>query len=390
MALAPYLSKVRRHIHASPELSFQEFHTSAYIAERLRDMGIPFQEGVAGTGIVALIQGDGPQDRCVALRADIDALPITELNETPYRSTRPGVMHACGHDAHTACLLGAAKILWEMRAELKGAVKLLFQPGEEQSPGGASLMIRDGALEGPRPFAIFGLHVYPELSVGHFGFRPGQYMASSDEIRIRITGKGGHGALPHLAIDPIPIAAQVITALQQIVSRKSNPLFPMVLTFGKIAGGTATNVIPDQVELWGTLRTFQEEERQKALGLIREITTQICAAFGAQALIDVPPGYPSLYNETALTEWAMGMAGHYNGDDHVHRLDMRMTAEDFAFYAREIPGCFFRLGTNRDHIAFTAAVHSPLFDLDENALSEGAGMMAYLAYEALIRASKSA
>jgi amidohydrolase len=379
----PEIQAIRHHIHANPELSFLEVQTSDFISEKLTGWGISHTRGIAGTGIVALIEGKNPHTRCIALRADMDALPIQEANETEYRSQNSGIMHACGHDVHSSCLLGAARILHELRDEWEGSIKLIFQPGEEQHPGGASLMIKEGVLENPRPQAIFALHVYPHLPSGTVGFRPGQYMASADEIYITIKGKGGHAALPHQTVDPIAIAALLITGLQQVVSRKSNPLIPSVLTFGKIQGGFATNVIPDEVVLLGTFRTMDEKWRAEAHKWIHDFTQQTCAAYGATADIDMPPGYPSLFNDPALTAKAIDWAKEYVGAEQVRQLDMRMAGEDFSFYTHDIPGCFFRIGTSLNNEQFTAPVHNAHFDIDENALKTGVGMMAWCAVNAL-------
>ena len=379
----PELRTIRRHLHAHPELSYQEYETAKFVASELDKIGIPYHAGVADTGIVALIIGKNPDKKCIALRADMDALPIHEANDCAYKSQNDGVMHACGHDVHTTCLLGAAKILHSLKDKFEGTIKLIFQPGEEKSPGGASLMINEGVLENPRPEAIFGLHVFPQLPAGNVGFRQGQYMASADEIYITIKGKGGHAALPHETVDPIAITALIITGLQQIVSRKSNPLSPTVLTFGKITGGSATNVIPDSVELMGTLRTFDETWRKQAKELIRTIATQIATAYGAEAIIDIPDGYPSLTNNPELTARATSFAKDYLGDENVHQLEMRMGAEDFSFYTQHIKGCFFRIGTNTNNEHFLAPVHNAHFDIDESALITGAGMMAYLGYSML-------
>ena len=375
----PEIQAIRHHIHAHPELSFEEYKTAAFVSAKLTEWGIKHQTGVAGTGIVGLIEGKNPGKRCIALRADMDALPIQEQNEAPYCSQNDGIMHACGHDVHTSCLLGAAKILNDLRSEWEGTIKLIFQPGEEKHPGGASLMIAAGVLENPKPNAIYALHVYPHLPSGTVGFRAGQYMASADEIYITIEGKGGHAALPHQTVDPIAIAAQVITGLQQIISRKGNPLIPSVLTFGMIKGGFATNVIPDKVELLGTFRTMDEPWRAEAHKWIKDFTEQTCAAYGAKAIVDMPPGYPSLFNDPTLTAKAEGFAKEYMGAANVRTLDLRMAGEDFSFYTHHVPGCFFRIGTSKDGKQFTAPVHNAHFDIDEDALITGMGMMAWCA-----------
>lgn len=374
---------IRHHIHSHPELSFQEYETAKFISSKLTEYGIPHTTGVAGTGVIALIEGKNPEKKCIALRADMDALPIQEANDTSYKSQHENVMHACGHDVHTTCLLGAARILQELKDQFEGTVKLIFQPGEEKHPGGASLMIAAGALEAPKPDAIFALHVYPHLPCGTVGVRAGQYMASADEIYITIEGKGGHAALPHQTIDPIAIAAQVITALQQVISRKANPLIPSVLTFGKIAGGFATNVIPDKVELLGTFRTMDETWRYEAHQWIEKITHQICESYGATAKVEIPKGYPSLYNDPELTRQTEAWAKAFMGAEQVKTLNLRMAAEDFSFFAQKIPACFFRIGTNQNNERFTAPVHNAHFDIDEEALKIGVGMFAWVTINAL-------
>lgn len=374
------LIAIRRYLHQHPELSFEEYQTSIYIQQQLDAIGIRYTAGIAGTGIIAYVEGNNPTKKCIALRADMDALPIQEENNNDYTSVNQGVMHACGHDVHTTCLLGAVKILHKYRHQFEGTIKILFQPGEELSPGGASIMIAEGALENPKPEAIVGLHVFPDLPAGYVGFRQGEYMASADEIYINIYGKGGHAALPHKTIDPITITAQVITALQQIVSRKSNPLTPSVLTFGKITGGNANNVIPDMVRIEGTFRTFDEEWRAEALELVKKIAINTAEMYGGSATIEIPQGYPSVYNEPALTEQIENCAKEYLGEDKVTALDKRMTAEDFSFYTQVIDGCFFRLGTNKNNELYTRPVHTSNFDINEDALVTGAGLMAYIAY----------
>jgi hippurate hydrolase len=313
----------------------------------------------------------------------MDALPIQEANETEYRSQNAGVMHACGHDVHSSCLLGAAKILLDTKDNWEGTVKLIFQPGEEMHPGGASLMIKDGVLENPKPDAIFSLHVYPHLPSGTTGFRAGQYMASADEIYITIEGKGGHAALPHQTIDPIAISALVITGLQQVISRKGNPLIPSVLTFGKIQGGFATNVIPDKVEILGTFRTMDEKWRYEAHKWIKDFINDTCKAYGATATVDIPIGYPSLFNDPALTAKAENWAKDFLGEANVHKLDMRMAGEDFSFYTHHVPGCFFRIGTNKNNKEFLAPVHNAKFDIDESAMQTGMALMAWEAIQFL-------
>lgn len=368
----------RHHIHAHPELSFQEFNTAAFIAARLRDWGISFQSGLAGTGIVALIEGRNPSSRIIALRADMDALPIQEMNDVPYKSTNAGVMHACGHDVHSACLLGAAKLLQASRTDWEGTVKLIFQPGEEKHPGGASLLIKEGVLENPKPSAIVALHVYPHLPFGQLGFRLGQYMASADEIYITVKGRGGHAALPHQTVDPIVIAANLLVSLQQVISRQCNPLSPSVLSFGKIQGGVAGNVIPDEVKLEGTLRCFDETWRAKAHEIIKTHTEGLCRAMGGDAVVDIPMGYPSLFNDPILTDKVRTMATQVVGESNVIDLDLRMAAEDFSFYTHQVPGCFFRLGTAHNG-QFEKPVHNAGFDIYDEAIGIGVRMFCEVA-----------
>lgn len=374
---------IRHHIHSNPELSYEEYNTSAFISQKLTEYGIEHQTGVAGTGVIGLIKGKNPDKKCIALRADMDALPMQEANDVPYKSKNDGVMHACGHDVHSSCLLGIARILNDLKDEWEGSVKLIFQQGEEKHPGGANLLIEAGVLENPKPEAIFALHVYPHMPSGTVGFRAGQYMASTDEIYITIEGKSGHAALPNQAIDPIAIGALVVTGLQQIVSRKANPIIPSVLTFGKIEAGFATNVIPDKLELWGTLRTMNEEWRAEAHRLIREFAEHTCAAYGAKATVHIPQGYPSLYNDPEVTNKAEGWAKDILGDDNVKTLDLRMTGEDFSFYTLHMPGCFFRLGTNKNNEEFLASVHNAHFDIDEDAMKTGMETMTWITLNAL-------
>ncbi|WP_298711759.1 M20 family metallopeptidase [Chitinophaga sp.] len=376
---APDLISCRRHLHSHPELSFQEFETSKFIQQQLESWGVPFRAGVAGTGVVALIEGKNPGKKVIALRGDIDALPIEEANDVPYKSQNAGIMHACGHDVHTTVALGAARILQQLRDEFEGTVKILFQPGEEKHPGGASLMIQDGALEDPKPQAILGLHVLPAMETGLLGFRAGKYMASADEIYITIKGKGGHAAAPHLTADTILIASNLVVSLQQIISRNNDPFSPSVLSICAFNGGFTTNVIPSEVKLMGTFRAMDETWRFKAHELIRKHATELVHAMGAEIDIDILVGYPTLYNNEAVTGTARKLAEDYMGADNVVDTELRMGAEDFAFYSQVIPACFFRLGTGNKAKGITAGVHTPKFDIDERALEIGAGTMAYLA-----------
>ena len=373
---APEFIEVRHHLHAHPELSYQEFETSKFIQQKLKEYNIPF-EIKASTGVVGLIKGKNPESRVIALRADMDALPITEQNEVPYKSKNPGVMHACGHDVHSSCLLGASKILSETKSDWEGTVKLFFQPGEEKNPGGASLLIKDGALENPRPEAIFALHVNPQLEIGNLSFREGITMASADELYITIKGKGGHAAAPHLTTDTILIASHLIVSLQQIISRNNNPFSPSVLSITSIQGGHTTNVIPTEVKLMGTFRAMNEEWRFKAHELIRKQTKELVASMGAEADVHIDVGYPCVYNNKELYTKARKIAEDFMGDaNKVGETEMRMGAEDFGYYSQEIPGCFFRLGTANKAKGITAGVHTPMFNIDESAIEIGIGIMA--------------
>jgi len=373
----------RRHIHANPELSFKEYKTSAFVADKLRQIGLEPQEGIAETGVVALIEGKNPAKKVVALRADMDALPIREENAVPYKSKNDGVMHACGHDVHTSSLLGAAKILTQLREHFEGTVKLIFQPGEEKNPGGASIMIREGVLENPTPQSIIGQHVMPYIPVGKVGFREGMYMASSDEIYLTIQGKGGHGAMPENTIDPILIASHIVVALQQVVSRFIPAKIPAVLSFGKIIGNGATNVIPNEVRLEGTFRTFNEEWREKAKQKITEIAQGVAESMGGKCIVEIDKGYPFLVNNPELSRRMKNAAIEYLGVDNVVDLDIWMAAEDFAYYTHHTDACFYRLGVRNEEKGIVSGVHTPTFNIDEDALKIGAGLMAWLTLKEL-------
>ena len=373
----------RRHLHAHPELSFKEFETATFVANKLKEFGITEIESKATTGWSALIKGKNPERKVVALRADMDALPIIEANEVPYKSQNPGVMHACGHDAHTASLLGAAKILNDVRDKFEGTIKLIFQPGEEIIPGGASLMIQDKVLENPRPQAILGQHVMPFIPAGKVGFRSGLYMASTDELYLTITGKGGHGAMPETFIDPVLISAHLLVALQQIVSRVANPKIPSVLSFGRVEALGATNIIPNEVKIQGTFRTLDEAWRAKAHQKMRQIAEGIVEGMGGKLDFEIRKGYPFLKNEPALTARTMEAARAYLGAENVLDLDIWMAAEDFAFFSQEVDGCFYRLGTRNEARGITSGVHTPTFDIEEEALEIGSGLMAWLAVSEL-------
>ncbi len=378
---ADELKDIRHHLHANPELSFKEYETAAFVSDRLEALGIKFNR-LSETGVVGVIEGKDPASRVVALRADMDALPIVELNDVDYRSKNEGVMHACGHDVHTTCLLGAAKILSSLKDEWTGTAKLIFQPGEEKNPGGASLLIKDGVLEGPAPESIYGLHVHPGLEVGKFSFRGGMVMASADEIYITISGKGGHAAAPHFTSDTILAASQLVVALQQVISRQNDPFNPSVLSITSIQGGNTTNVIPSEVKLIGTFRAMNEDWRFKAHKLIQNVCDHIAGITGADIHLHIDVGYPFLLNNHELTDIAKRKAIEFAGEENVLETEMRMAAEDFAFYSHKIPACFFRLGVMNKAKKITAGVHTPYFNIDEEAISLGAAMMAWLAADA--------
>jgi amidohydrolase len=373
----------RRHLHANPELSFKEFKTSEFVWNQLENIGITNKKRMADTGIVALIEGKNPAKKTIALRADMDALPIVETNDVTYKSKNEGVMHACGHDVHTSCLLGAAKILTQLKSNFEGTIKLIFQPGEEKLPGGASLMIKEGVLQNPKPNAIIGQHVMPLIDAGKVGFRSGVYMASTDEIYVTVKGKGGHGAMPHMNIDPVLITSHIIIALQQIVSRVANPTMPSVLSFGKVIANGATNVIPDSVYLEGTFRTLDEKWRSEAHIKIKTMAEQIASAMGGSCEFNIVRGYPALINEPALTAQVKNYAIDYLGKENVIDLDIWMAAEDFAFYSQQTSACFYRLGTRNEVRGITSSVHTSTFDVEETSLETGMGLMAYAAINQL-------
>lgn len=363
--------QIREHLHQHPELSFQEYETSKFIQSKLTEWGIDFTANVADTGIIGLISPSKPTQKCIGLRADIDALPIQEENQTDYCSKNPGVMHACGHDVHTSILLGTIKILNEWKEELDVQIKFIFQPGEEKLPGGASLMIKEGVLENPKVDEIYALHVFPELEAGKVGLRKGMYMASCDEIYMTVIGKGGHGAMPHQNIDPILTSAHIITSLQQIVSRNCPPEIPSVLSFGKIVGLGATNVIPNEVKLEGTFRTMNENWRRKAHHLIKKQATAVAYGFGAQVDVNIDLGYPYLENDPDLTEASKQKLITYFGKEQVIDLPLRMTGEDFSFYAQKVPATFIRVGVRNEEKGIIYPVHHSKFDIDNLALKKG-------------------
>jgi amidohydrolase len=372
----------RRHLHAHPELSFYEYETSAFIKARLDEMGISWKP-MAGTGVVALIKGKQSSDRVIALRADMDALPITEANDVSYCSKKEGVMHACGHDVHTASLLGTAIILQSIRQKFGGTIKLIFQPAEEKLPGGASLMINEGVLKDPVPDAIIGQHVSPFIEAGKIGIRKGKFMASMDEISVTVRGKGGHAAQPHQNIDPVMIAAHILVSLQQVVSRMANPTIPTVLAFGKLIANGAFNVIPDEVYMEGTFRTLDEDWREDAHTRMKNMAEIIAESMDATCDFKITKGYPFLINDEKLTEQVSAFASEYLGKENVEEIDIWMAAEDFAYYSQSSDSCFYVLGVKKKEKINVSSLHTPTFDIDEDALATGAGLMAYIAVKQL-------
>ncbi len=372
----------RRHLHANPELSFEEYKTAAFVKAELDKLGIPHHD-LAGTGVVGILIGAKASDKVIALRGDMDALPITEANEVDYKSKNVGVMHACGHDVHTSSLLGTARILSSLKDDFGGTVKFIFQPGEERLPGGANLMIKEGVLENPRPTAVMGQHVMPLIEAGKIGIRSGKYMASADEIYVTITGKGGHGAQPQQNVDPVIIMAHILTALQTLVSRCADPRSPSVLSFGKVIANGATNVIPNEVYLEGTFRTLNEKWRAEAHVKMKKMAESIAEGMGGSCDFDIHKGYPFLVNEEKLTARTKEAAIDFLGEENVLDLDIWMAAEDFAYFSQASDACFYRLGTRSEKRGITSSVHTPTFDIEESSLELSTGLMAYLAVKEL-------
>lgn len=383
------ITSIRQHLHRYPELSFQEFKTSEFIQQELKKHGIPFTSGIVKTGIVALIEGQNPSLKTILLRADMDALPIHEQNNVPYKSVHEGIMHACGHDVHSACLLGAAIILNQIKHTLNGTIKLIFQPGEEVLPGGASLMIKEGILHHPEVNAAMAQHVFPSMEAGKVGFRKGMYMASADELYITVNGKGGHAAMPDDYVNPLLIASDILQTIHntfmspEALKNTAGENIPTVVAFGKIEGKGATNVIPEKVEIEGTFRTMNENWRAEVHEKLKQIVNEISLKFGIASTIRIEKGYPFLVNHEVLTGHCKSWAEDYLGAENVEELPLRMTAEDFAFISQEVPSCFYRLGTGNKGLGITSGVHTPTFDIDEKALETGMGLMAYLAYKQL-------
>lgn len=376
------INAIRQHLHQHPELSFEEHKTSEFIQSILKKFNIPFKTGFVKTGIVALIEGKNPGKKTILLRADMDALPIEEKNTTSYASKNKGVMHACGHDVHSACALGAAIILNELKNEFEGTIKIMFQPGEEVLPGGASLMIKEGVLESPKVSTALAQHVFPSMETGKVGFKTGMYMASTDELYITVNGKGGHAAMVNEYVNPLVIASEIILNVNDHFMKEPYKI-PTVIAFGKIEGKGATNVIPDKVEIAGTFRTMDEQWRSEVHKQLQQIVKKVSTKYKIESHIRIEKGYPFLVNDEALTKQCTAWAKEYLGDNNVEELPLRMTAEDFAFISQEVPSCFFRLGTGNKAKNITSGVHTATFDIDENALRTGTGLMAYLAVKQL-------
>jgi amidohydrolase len=380
----PEIIGFRRHLHMHPELSKEERQTAQYIHSRLDEWGVDYRAGIAGHGILAELKFNNPGKKVIALRADMDALPITEQNDVPYKSLNPGVMHACGHDVHMASLLGVILILQKMKADLEGTVKFIFQPSEETYPGGAIGMIREGVLENPKPDLVIGQHVYPELEAGKAGLKGGFYMASTDEIYITVKGKGGHAATPHRIVDPVLVVAHVVVALQQIVSRNADPTTPSVISFGRVVAEGRTNIIPDEARLEGVMRTFDETWRAEMKERITTIATSIAKGMGAECDVFIDKGYPAVYNDPDATGRLRQYCIEYLGGQNVADLDRRMTSEDFSYYQQNLPGVFYRLGIMNKEKGISSNLHTSTFDVDETSLLTGMGTMAWITARELL------
>ncbi len=374
---------IRRELHKNPELSFKEYRTSAFIKASLDQLGIPWVS-IANTGVLATIENQPSSGKVIALRADIDALPIQEETGFEFQSINPGVMHACGHDIHTASLLGVARILQLLKSEFKGTVKLIFQPGEEILPGGATKLIKEGALSNPRVQTIIGQHVMPSLTSGKVAIRKGKMMASMDEIRITVKGKGGHGAQPHENRDPVIAASMLLVALQQVISRHSDPRIPSVLSFGKVIANGAINIIPDSVHVEGTFRSFDESWRDRAHGIIKNMASSIVSGLGCSCEVDIRKGYPSLYNNEKLTDAIHSFMKEYAGPQNVLEADIWMASDDFAYYSQQVDACYYMLGTGFEDKT-NGSLHTSTLEINEEALELGMGLMAYLAMRNLLQ-----
>ncbi len=377
----PEIVAIRRHLHQYPELSYKETNTSAFICKKLDELGIDYKNGYAVNGIIARITGNSSSKKTIALRADMDALPINEANEVEYKSKNEGVMHACGHDFHSASLLGTAMILQHLKDEWEGTILLIFQPAEEKLPGGAKLMMEEGAFDNDKPDMIIAQHVLPSLEAGKAGFRAGMYMASADELYLTVQGKGGHAAMPHQLNDPVLAASHIVVALQQIVSRNAEAAVPSVLSFGKIVGNGATNVIPNEVKLDGTFRTMNEAWRNKAHEKMLHLAKSVAEGMGCRCDFEIKKGYPFLVNDEKVTRFSQTVAVDYLGEEQVIELPLRMTSEDFAYFSQQYPATMYRIGVMNTEKNITSPLHSPTFNVDENTLKISTGLMAYMAVQ---------
>ena len=374
---------IRRHIHANPELSNEELKTADFISKKLNEWEIPHSTKIAGNGICVLLKGELPGEKVIAIRGELDALPIIEKNEVSYKSCNEGVMHACGHDVHTAALLGTLRILQHLKSKWGGTIKAIFQPAEEKLPGGASIMISNGILEKPKPNAILALHVFPTLEFGKVGFREGQYMASCDELFITVKGKGGHAAMPGEYNNPLFISARLLNAYENLIEELKVQTIPTVIAFGKIVGPGATNVIPDEVKIEGTFRTMDEVWRKTIHKKLKFIAHKISIETSSLIEVKIEIGYPCLVNNQTLTSQSKKAAEDYLGKENVVEIPLRMTSDDFAFYSHEIPGCYFRLGTRNESRGIISPVHTSTFDIEEKALETATGTMAWVALQLL-------
>jgi amidohydrolase len=375
--------RLRRHFHKFPELSYKERNTASYICDWLEDKGIPFRSGIAGAGIIATIQGKGDGEKIIALRAEMDALPVTERNINDFTSTHIGIMHACGHDAHMAMMMGTADLLNENRHLFGGKVLIIFQPGEEKSPGGARLMIESGALNNPKPDIVIAQHILPELETGKVGYKAGRYMASCDEIYITVEGRGGHAALPGLTTDQIYIASHLVIRLKDGM-KKQQPVrnIPTVLGIGRISGEGATNVIPEKVDIAGTFRTFDETWRKEALDLVRSIAAETALEFSVSINVRIEEGYPVLVNDEDLTARAIELSKELLGNEQIEAFDIRMSSDDFSFYSALAPSLYYRVGILKKDSEMKK-LHTPDFDLDEAALQTGVANLSWLVFNFL-------
>ena len=366
---------IRRYMHMHPELSFQEFETSNYIKSILKSWDINFLDGYANTGILVNLEGKEPSSRVIALRADFDALPILEENDVEYKSKNEGIMHACGHDAHTASMLGALKILHTTKDHWRGTIKFIFQPAEERLPGGAKQMIEEGVLENPNVQHVIAQHVLPELEVGKVGFRCGTYMASTDELYITISGKGGHAAIPSSYNNPIIASSELVLDLNQFFNDKVDAIFAI----GYIDGTGSTNIIPNEVNLMGTFRALDESFRLESHNHMNRIVDQVAKKYNIKIDLNIKKGYPALNNDIQLTLNQINKAKEFLGEKNVIDLPIRMTAEDFSYFANAVPSCFYRLGTGNKDKGLIHGLHTSKFNIDEDSLKIGMGLMAFLA-----------